>query len=141
MEGYTVAIEFRSSSWLDERHVASTLALLRHSRLVHVIVDAPADVSNRAHTVWEATHPDLALVRLHGRNAATWNGAESAAARFDYDYGDDELSDLAGSIRSIAASVGTTHVIFNNCFEDEGQRNATTMMSILGKDAVQAGAT
>lgn len=140
MEGYTVAIEFRNSSWLDERYSASTLALLRNGHLVHVIVDAPANVSNRAHTLWEATNPDLALVRLHGRNAATWNlkGAESAAARFDYDYSDDELSELAAPIRDIAASVGTTHVIFNNCFEDEGQRNATTLMSILGQDAVQA---
>jgi len=30
-------------------------------------------------------------------------------------------------------------VIFNNNFKDQGQRNATTMIEVLGEDAVPAG--
>src|ERR1700739_2315399 len=41
MAGYTVAVEFRNASWLDERHAPLTLAFLRERQLVHVIVDAP----------------------------------------------------------------------------------------------------
>jgi uncharacterized protein YecE (DUF72 family) len=93
-------------------------------------------VSNRVHTVWEATNPELAMVRLHGRNTQTWSatGAASAADRFDYDYNEAELTELAVPIRAIATRAGRTHVIFNNCFEDQGQRNARTLMEILGND-------
>ncbi|MFM0075777.1 DUF72 domain-containing protein [Paraburkholderia sediminicola] len=137
MAGYMMAAEFRNQSWFDDQHAPSTLDFLRERSLVHVIVDAPPDVTNRVHTIWEATHPQLAMVRLHGRNTQTWSatGAASAADRFDYDYSDDELTGLAPSIRAIATRAGRTHVIFNNCFEDQGQRNATTLMSILGVSA------
>jgi len=85
-----------------------TLDFLRERSLVHVIVDAPPEVTNRVHTIWEATHPQLAMVRLHGRNTQTWSatGAASAADRFDYDYSDDELTGLAPSIRAIATRAG-----------------------------------
>jgi uncharacterized protein YecE (DUF72 family) len=136
MAGDRMAVEFRNSSWLDERHRASTLAMLADHDLVHVVMDAPIGVKNRAQTVWEVTSPALALVRLHGRNAATWNatGATSASVRFDYDYSDDELSELADPIRDLASRVARLHVIFNNCFEDQGQRNATTLIRMLGGD-------
>jgi uncharacterized protein YecE (DUF72 family) len=133
MARYTVAIEYRNSSWLDEKHAASTLAFERDHGLVHVVMDAPAGVANRAQTVWAVTHPQLAIVRLHGRNAATWNAASipSASARFNYDYNDDELRELAAPIQALARDAETTHVVFNNCFEDQGQRNARTLMSML----------
>ncbi|WP_094783130.1 DUF72 domain-containing protein [Paraburkholderia ribeironis] len=132
MADYLMAAEFRNQSWFDEQHAAWTLDFMRERSLVHVIVDAPSNVTNRVHTVWEATHPALAMVRLHGRNAQTWNptGAAGAAERFDYD--DSELRELAVPIRAIATRAGRTHVIFNNCFEDQGQRNARTLMRLLG---------
>ena len=134
MSGYTVAVEFRNKSWLDATHASSTLAFLRERGLVHVIVDAPPDVTNRVHTVWDVTNRQLAMVRLHGRNAQTWNpgSAASAADRFDYDYSDAELEELSVPIRAIASRAAQTHVIFNNCFEDQGQRNALTLMRMLG---------
>ncbi|NPT42177.1 DUF72 domain-containing protein [Paraburkholderia sp. 1N] len=138
MAGYMMATEFRNQSWFNGQHAQWTLDFLRERSLVHVIVDAPPDVTNRVHTVWEATHPELAMVRLHGRNTQTWSatGAASAADRFDYDYSDGELSELAPSIRAIATRAGRTHVIFNNCFEDQGQRNARTLTGLLGDAAV-----
>jgi len=133
MEPYLTAIEFRNKTWFEEKNRDSTLAWARERNLVHVIVDAPEGVSNRAHTVWETTSPKLAIVRLHGRNAETWNvkGATAASDRFNYDYSDDELTDLAGPIRDIAARVMSTHVLFNNNFEDQGQRNAWKLAGIL----------
>ena len=90
-------------------------------------------MTNRAPTVWEVTNPELAFIRLHGRNAATWSatGATTASVRFDYDYSDDELRELSGPIRDIANRAAKTHVIFNNCFEDQGQRIARALMNIL----------
>jgi uncharacterized protein YecE (DUF72 family) len=135
MAGYLIAAEFRNQSWFDDAHASQTLDFLRERAIVHVIVDAPPDVSKRVHTVWEATNPELALVRLHGRNTETWGatGGASAADRFDYDYSDEELDELSVPIRAIATRAGRTHVIFNNCFEDQGQRNAQTLMRILGQ--------
>ena len=66
--------------------------------------------------LWEATHPRYALVRLHGRNRATWNvkGQTSASDRFNYDYPDGELRDMVPSIERLALTAMQTHVIFNN---------------------------
>jgi len=132
MHPFLTAFEFRHESWLGDKHRESTLAMERERGIVHVIVDAPEGVTKRAHTVWETTSPELAIVRLHGRNAETWSGAESAADRFNYEYNEDELRELSPSIEAIAKNVGRTHVLFNNCYRDVAQRNAGTMMSILG---------
>jgi uncharacterized protein YecE (DUF72 family) len=88
---------------------------------------------NSVPAVWEATHAGFALVRLHGRNRASYNvkGAASAAERFNYDYPDAELDDLRTAIERLAARVPTTHVVFNNNMEDQGQRNARTLIDKL----------
>ena len=131
MDPFLTAFEFRHKSWFDDRHRDATLSFERGRGLVHVVMDAPEGVSNRAHTVWDVTSPQLAIVRLHGRNAQTWSGSTTAAGRFNYDYSDGELEALAGPIREIAQRVGRTQVIFNNCYEDAAQRNALSMMRIL----------
>jgi len=51
-------------------------------------------------------------------------------------YNEEELGGLAAQILKISKSVERTHVVFNNNFEDQGQRNARTLMQILGQDAV-----
>jgi uncharacterized protein YecE (DUF72 family) len=83
--------------------------------------------------IWDATHPDLAIVRLHGRNRETWNqkGLAAASDRFNYDYPEQELAALAGDIRRLANQVKITQVVFNNNYEDQGQRNARTLMGLL----------
>jgi len=132
MHPFLTAFEFRHESWLGDKHRESTLAMERERGIVHVIVDAPDGVTKRAHTVWQTTSPELAIVRLHGRNAETWSGAESAADRFNYEYSEDQLLELAPSIQTIAKNVTRTHVLFNNCYRDVAQRNAGTMTRVLG---------
>jgi len=101
--------------------------------VVHTVVDAPQGFSNSVPAVWEATHPRYALVRLHGRNTETWNvkGATAASDRFNYDYPEGELDDLATRAARLAKEVEETHVVFNNNMEDQGQRNARTMIELL----------
>ena len=63
-------------------------------------------IASPAH--WEVTHPRLALVRLHGRNAATWNSKSAVASdRFNYDYSDSELAELAESTSFPVAGPGS----------------------------------
>jgi uncharacterized protein YecE (DUF72 family) len=133
MEGYQLATEFRRDLWFDEEHCEQTLAFERERGLVHVVVDAPPGLKSAVPAVWAATNPALAIVRLHGRNTATWDdkAAQAASDRFDYDYSDEELDELAPRIAEIASLVDSVHVIFNNNYEDQGQRNAKTLERII----------
>ena len=80
-------VEFRHRSWLDEEHREETLRFLEEHRMSHVVVDAPrSEGKNVPLTVFALTTPIL-YVRMHGRNAETWNSrGKSAAERFDYLY-------------------------------------------------------
>lgn len=116
MEGFTLAAEFRHKSWFSEKAREATLAMERERGFVNVVVDEPNTSANSIPAVWEVTNSDLALIRLHGRNHETWNvkGATAASSRFNYDYNDHELGELAGQLREISKSVERTHVVFNN---------------------------
>ena len=141
MDGrHLMAVEFRNRSWFDAKHSEATLAFERERGIVNVVVDEPQGSANSIPSVWQVTNPALALVRLHGRNHETWDikGATVASDRFNYDYNDDELSELSVKIREIASSVAQTHVVFNNNYEDQGQRNARTLIGLLGDTAVTA---
>ncbi|CAN7318171.1 DUF72 domain-containing protein [Rhizobacter sp. LjRoot28] len=134
LQGHYVSVEFRHASWFAEPRKAATLAFERELGVAHTVVDEPQGFDNSVPAVWELTHPRFALVRLHGRNAATWNirGEVAASDRFNYDYPEDELRGLAVPIRQLSQKAAFTHVIFNNNMEDQGQRNALTLMGLLG---------
>lgn len=129
----TISVEFRHRSWWDgSERVASTLAWLRDLRAVHTIVDGPQGAENSVPAIWETTHPDFALLRLHGRNEEAYNApAATAAERYDYEYTDNELAGLAAELVRLAYKVRNTHAIFNNCSEDRGQRNAISFMKMV----------
>lgn len=133
MAGHVLSVEFRHRSWFDGPNLERTLALQRDLGLVHTVVDGPQGFANSVPAIWEATTASHALLRLHGRNSATWNvkGATAASDRFNYDYGAAEIGSLAGQIHPLAAQVGQMHVIFNNNMEDQGQRNAKSMIEAL----------
>jgi uncharacterized protein YecE (DUF72 family) len=131
LAGYQLSVEFRNKTWFEGSHEQSTLEFERALGLVNVVVDEPQGIANYIPPVWQVTNPALSIVRLHGRNHATWNkkGLTSSADRFNYDYSDEELADLATKIGAIEAA--STHVVLNNNYEDQGQRNARTLMRML----------
>ncbi|MEX3640207.1 DUF72 domain-containing protein [Paraburkholderia sp. BR14320] len=139
MEGFTLAAEFRHKSWFSGKAREATLAMECDRSFVNVVVDEPNTTANSIPSVREVTNPSLALIRLHGRNHETWNikDAPAASSRFNYDYNDEELGSLAEQIIEIAKLVERTHVVFNNNWEDQGQRNAKTLMQMLGGNAIQ----
>jgi uncharacterized protein YecE (DUF72 family) len=134
MAGHTLSVEFRHRSWFaDEAATASTLAFERELGVVHTVVDGPHGFANSVPALWEATHPRVALLRLHGRNTATWNlkGLGDSSDRFNYDYSAAELGAVAEQVQRLATRAPTTHVVFNNNMEDQGQRNAASLASLL----------
>jgi uncharacterized protein YecE (DUF72 family) len=133
MLGHLLAVEFRNRSWFEGEHLERTLDFERELGVVHTIVDAPPGFANVVPCVWAVTNPALAIVRLHGRNAATWNmkGATSASSRFDYWYSQQELAAMAPEIRRMAGLAQHVHVLFNTNYEDQGQVSARLMREVL----------
>ena len=132
MQGYLLAVEFRHKSWFDGVHAGETIAFERELGVAHTIVDGPQGFDNCVPAVWEVTHPDLALVRLHGRNQETWNHkGQASSSRFNYDYDAAELTGLRPDIRRVADIAASVHVLFNTNYEDQGQRNARLMARLL----------
>jgi uncharacterized protein YecE (DUF72 family) len=114
LEGETLLVEFRHRSWLDDDHRAETLSFLEQHGMTNVIVDAPrSEAKNLIPTVVALTSP-VAYVRMHGRNAKTWNiRGGSAADRFDYLYDEDELREWVDPLRELAGKAEEAYVVFN----------------------------
>jgi uncharacterized protein YecE (DUF72 family) len=115
LSGDELLIEFRHRSWLDDEHRAAVLAFLEERELTYVIVDAPrTEGRNLVPTVVALTTP-TGYLRLHGRNAKTWNiRGGSAAERFDYLYSEDELREWVEPLRDLAERAENAYVLFNN---------------------------
>jgi uncharacterized protein YecE (DUF72 family) len=94
--------------------------------VAHVIVDEPQGVGNYAQGVWEVTNPSLAVVRLHGRNSETWatKGLTASSERFNYDYGDAEIGELAAMTAALVGRAFGGVVLVNVNFEDQGVQAA-----------------
>lgn len=133
MAGHLLAAEFRNKSWFDgEDATDGTLEFQRRLGLVHTIVDSPQGFSNTVPCIWDVTNPRLALVRLHGRNAARWNHKGAASSgRFDYWYSPDELAAMVPEMRHLATLADVVHVVFNTNNEDQGQANARLMREVF----------
>jgi uncharacterized protein YecE (DUF72 family) len=123
--GRPVFVEFRHDSWAVEE----TFGFLEAAGLGFCSVDEPRLPGLFPPTA-RRTGP-AAYVRLHGRNARTWWGADKDR-RYDYLYSDAELQDWAEKIRALDAESRDTFVFFNNCRRGSAPRNALRMQEILG---------
>jgi uncharacterized protein YecE (DUF72 family) len=115
LQGDEMLTEFRHASWLDDEHRELVLRFLEEHRQALVVTDSPRlDARNVVPTV-VATTSDTAYVRMHGRNAATWNvRGRSAAERFDYLYSHNELEEWIPPLRELADAARQVFVFFNN---------------------------
>jgi len=133
MEEHLISVEFRHRSWFETpAATADTLAFERDLGVAHTVVDAPQGFDDTVPAVWASTHPELALLRLHGRNAAAWNVSGTASSgRFQYEYTERELAELAERFSRLAAQSAQAHAVFNTNFEDQGMRNAAAFAAAL----------
>ena len=113
--GDEMLVEFRHRSWLEPDARERVLGFLRDLGASYVIVDAPrTGAKNVLPTVVAVTGP-TAYLRLHGRNAATWNvRGRSAAERFDYLYSEDELREWVEPLHELDTATGRVFAMFNN---------------------------
>ncbi len=113
--GDEMLVEFRHRSWHAEGNTAEVLSFLERRRATYVMVDAPRlEAANIIPTVIAHTTP-TAYLRLHGRNASTWQvKGRSAAERFDHLYSDAELSEWVDPLRELAGECEHVYTMFNN---------------------------
>jgi len=132
LAGLDVAVEFRHGSWFNEKNAERTLRFLEEHALPFVMVDEPQGFKTSVPHVSAVTSPRLALVRFHGRNAATWEAKGlSPAERFRYLYDREELMEWVPRISQAAARTEEVHVLMNNCYANYGAVNARQIARLL----------
>jgi uncharacterized protein YecE (DUF72 family) len=135
VQGYDLAIEFRNRNWAIGDQLELTIDFLQRHHAIFVNVDAP--VSDHfmvmPSDVDEVTNSKVAYLRLHGRNAKAYIAGKTVAARFDYDYNDDEIAEVAQRGTKLAREARAVHVIFNNNNLDYAPRAALRLRKALGQ--------
>jgi len=126
--------EPRHRSWFAEDVRNELLRWLEEREIAWVVVDAPkVDAGNVPATLVAVTSP-VAYVRFHGRNAGTWNvRGGSAAQRFDYTYGEDELREWVGPLRELSGEAQEAYAFFNNNNQTNGVAQAPAGAALLKK--------
>jgi uncharacterized protein YecE (DUF72 family) len=135
LSDHELAIEFRNRNWAVGNQLQSTIDFLQKHHAVFVNVDAPASdhFMVMPSDVDEVTNSDVAYLRLHGRNAKGYITGKTVAARFDYDYSENEIAEVALRSRKLAREARELHVIFNNNNLDYAPRAALRLRKALGQ--------
>ncbi len=130
-----LVVELRNRNWTEGEELARTLNFFRRHRATLALVDAPAEAhfTIMPSDLDEITNSSLAYLRLHGRNAEAYLRGRTVAARFYYDYSDDEICEVAKRTKKLARGAGEVHVIFNNNALDFAPHAALRLRAALGQ--------
>jgi uncharacterized protein YecE (DUF72 family) len=135
LEDRPLAIEFRHRGWVEDDRIESTLEWLSEHHAAFVAVDAPKEVHVPIMPDVDAvTRPDLAYIRLHGRNAEGYLKGKSVAERFGWDYSEEELEEVAKRARGMAEDAEFVHVMFNNNRGADAPTSARKFRTLMGQE-------
>jgi uncharacterized protein YecE (DUF72 family) len=130
LRSFPLAVELRDPAWVKGAARAATLAAFRERGLAWVAVDMPKGKEFMP-AIDEATRPDLAYLRLHGRNRAGYLEGKTAAEQHHYRYPDAELRQIAVRIRTLSAQAKNVRVVCNNHAEDFAPRAALALQKLV----------
>src|SRR5512144_437058 len=123
---------------MEAERQSRTLKLLEDLGLAYVSVDEPQGFPSSTPPVVACT-AELAVLRLHGHNAETWEKPGlTPAERFRYLYAEDELRDWVGPVRALAEQAHQVHVLMNNCYRDYAVRNARQLVALLAQSRAES---
>jgi uncharacterized protein YecE (DUF72 family) len=123
--GCRLAVEFRHRSWFRP----DVPDWLRAHDLDLVAVDVP-DLPGLYPRGLVQASPRL-YVRFHSRNAAAWYGSDKE--RYDYDYGDQALTEWIEALAPLAERNERVLLLFNNCHRGQAAENARRMRELLAR--------
>jgi uncharacterized protein YecE (DUF72 family) len=128
-----VAIELRNRAWVTGSQVEMTLDYFNSRQRTLVLVDAPQSehftVMPRMDYV---TNPRLGYFRAHGRNEQGYVRGRMVADRFDYEYSDDEASELAERLKRVAAEVHELRIVANNNRSNYAPKLVQKLRELMG---------
>lgn len=128
----SVAVEFRNHDWLLDEQLERTLKFLSDAGAIFVNLDAPTGPHfTMMPKVSAVTHPGIAYLRAHGRNAEGYLQGRSVAERFDYQYSDAELDEIAERVHELEKDAGRVHVVFNNNRSNFAPKAAEQLKKII----------
>ena len=125
LSGVRLAVEFRSSKWLEGDACEPTLEWLEEHGLGFVCVDGPSE-GPRALPAVNAATSNLAVVRFVGRRHVSdepWT--------WPYRYTTEELSDWVPRLFDLASSASEVHVLMDNCWGSDAVDNAFGLAEML----------
>lgn len=127
-----IAVEFRHRDWMSPTWRERILGVLRELGMSYVIVDAPQGMASSMPPDVEIPTRRLAVVRMHGRRADTWERRGAPVLeRFRYLYEREELVPWARRVAEMAGQAEQVHVVFNNCYGNYGTTNALEMAGLM----------
>jgi uncharacterized protein YecE (DUF72 family) len=133
-----VAIELRHRGWVEGRRLEETLAWLSDHGAAFVCTDSPQGKAvTMMPPVDAVTRDDLAYLRAHGRNVQGYQSGRTVAERFAWDYGPEELKEIAGRAQGLASDAEIVRVMFNNNRGADAPKAGERMRELLGQVAAQ----
>jgi uncharacterized protein YecE (DUF72 family) len=133
LAGYSLAVELRNRDWVTGEQFAETVEYFKRRKLSLVLVDAPESEHFTVMPGFDCTTDSrLGYVRLHGRNAAGYIKGRSVAERFDYDYSEAEVKEIAERLSKVEKEVERLHVIANNNRSNYAPKLARALREQLG---------
>ena len=131
--GHQLAIEFRNRNWAQGERLEELLEFLRKHSAALVSVDTPMEehFTIMPPGLDEITNPEVAYLRLHGRDAHAYTTGKTVAARFNYDYNDEEIREIAERSKKLAKQAPQAHIVFNNNTHDYAPHAALRLRAAL----------
>ncbi len=132
---YQIAAELRNRNWAIGDQLKSTVDFLTRHKATFVNIDGPRaeHFTIMPSDVNEITNHEVAYLRLHGRDARAYLTGKTVAARFNYDYRDSEIAEVAERSEKLAHKAREVHVVFNNNALDYAPRAAARLRKALGQ--------
>lgn len=133
-EGHRLAIELRNRNWVTGDRAEKTFGWYEARGVAFVCVDAPPGDDFQILPSVDAVTAPVAYFRCHGRNTEGYLKGKTVAERFDWDYGEEELEEIAGRAHALAEQAGEVHVMFNNNSRDLAPKAARRFRELVGQD-------
>ncbi|MDB6125762.1 MAG: hypothetical protein JWQ71_4755 [Pedosphaera sp.] len=134
LKGRRIAIELRNRKWVVGEHFRDTEAWFKKHKVTFVMVDTPTNphfmIMPKIDVV---TNPKLAYLRAHGRNTRGYIAGRTVAERFDYDYSEAEIQEMAQRAENIVKHADELHMVYNNNASNYAPKAAIAFQNALVK--------
>jgi uncharacterized protein YecE (DUF72 family) len=129
MAGLPLVFELRHRSFLAD----TCLSFLAERGIGLAALDLPASRSSLPEGAY--LFGPVGYFRFHGRNRTAWFDPKAGRdQKYDYLYGEDELSDWVPRIRAVAARAEVVFCIANNHYRGQAPANALDLAYLLGEN-------